>query len=107
MVVLWVGRSVLITAFGPEWFIELYHGDSIPKVDKVLKTIKVLGLVFIAFVSPVMFLAGSIAAGLLYVGALREAVQAAEDGYKLAERELEQEVASKTGQSPEDTPSVP
>lgn len=107
VIVLWVMRSILIAATGPEWFIELNHGDSIPKVDKALKTIKTIGLVFIAFVSPAMFLAGTIAAALLYFGALREAVKAAENGYLLAERELQEEVSRKPKQEAEDTPSVP
>lgn len=107
VVVLWVGRSVVTASIGADWFIELYHGETIPKVDKALKTIKIIGLVFLAFVAPVMFLAGTIAAALLYFGALREAVKTAERSYIVAEHELNQEVAGKTEQGTGDTPSVP
>lgn len=92
---LWIMRSVVISISGAEWFIEMNHGDTLPQADKVMKTVKVLGLVFIAFVAPLMFLAGTIAAGLLYFGALRQEVNKAKLDYELAEAELEREVAEK------------
>lgn len=98
---LWLNRSIAIAAMGPDWFIELNHGDTIPKVDKALKAVKVLGLVFIAFVAPAMFLAGSLAALLLYVGALRSTVAAVELEYLTAVKELKEE-----SELP-DTPAVP
>ena len=98
---LWLNRSIAIVAMGPDWFIELNHGDTIPKVDKALKAVKALGLVFIAFVAPLMFAAGSIAAFLLYMGALKQSVKEAETAYLIAEAELAAEEANQP------TPSVP
>ena len=101
VITLWIGRSVVIISCGPNWFIELNHGDTVPQVDKALKTIKTVGLVFIAFVAPLMFAADSIAAFLLYMGALKQSVKEAETAYLIAEAELAAEEANQP------TPSVP
>ncbi len=95
VILLWIMRSLVICSMGPDWYIERYHSDNLKKTDRIITGVKVIGLVFLAFIQPVMFAAGSVASFFLYCFVLRSTVHEIYAEYLAALKAVKQEEEAK------------